>query len=52
MGLQHFYTNVAIFYKIPSPLLKKKYTLSEIKEMYIDILYYNKKQKGAMPSAK
>ena len=41
--LKHMYTNVAVFYKIPSPRLRKEYTFSEIKEMYIDILYYNKK---------
>ena len=42
LGQNHIYTNVAVFYKIPSPKLKKEYKFSEVKEMYIDLLYYNK----------
>jgi hypothetical protein len=45
IGLEHIYTNVAIFYKIPSPILKQKYKFSVVKEMYIDVLYYNKHNK-------
>jgi len=45
---QHIYTNVANFYKIPSPILKQDYKFSVVKEMYIDLLYHNKKQKESM----
>ena len=48
MGIKHFYTNVSIFFKIPEPELQKKYTFSQVKSMYIDILYYNKKKKESM----
>ena len=47
-GIKHLITNVSVFYKIPLPELEKKYKISQIKEMYIDVLYYNKKNKEAM----
>jgi len=46
--LEHMKVNVSLFYKIPKQELIKKYKYSEIKEMYIDILYYNKEKKEAL----
>lgn len=39
------YSAVAYHYKIPRCRLKREYTYSEIKEMLIDILYFNKDNK-------
>ena len=45
--LKHIKTNVSIFYKIPtSEINKMKFT--ELKNNFVNILYYNKKQKEQM----
>jgi hypothetical protein len=38
-------TNVSLYFKIPSPQLKKEYTFRQITEMYVDILYGDKELK-------
>lgn len=43
--LKHIWANVSIFYKIPPPDLKRKYTFSEVKDMYINVIYYQEKNK-------
>jgi len=40
--LKYIVTNVSVFFKIPSPKIRKEYSMREIIEMFIDILYYNK----------
>jgi len=38
----HIYSNVALYYRIPAIELKRKYTFTQVKEMFIDIVYMNK----------
>ena len=41
--LKHIYANVSVFYKIPPSDLRRKYKFSEVKEMFVDIIYYQSK---------
>lgn len=48
-GDSHVYTEVSIFFKKTKKELKRDYTRREVIDMYVDIVYHNKKTNDSMP---